>query len=132
MNAFYLGDDDRALVAEFLHSVAVRRKNTVAPKVIQALTASPEIYVARPLQRKPIPARTITPSGDEKPGRAECGIYRLKFNKTVNDWIIEEVMLPNGRQKILTVYNTDDKPLEWDFYDLRRDKFGRWLASCCQ
>jgi hypothetical protein len=128
----YLTEEDKRLVEEFLKSVssAKRDRKRPTPKVEQQM--SPEIYVACSIDRKPIPRRQ-----GNKPGKATVRVYRIVEQPTSTSvhsgmFEIEPVMLNNGRQKEVEGFNMDTQPLEWDYYDLRRDKYGRWLLSCCQ
>lgn len=125
MTQHLLNEADKRLIDEFIEIVGNSRINK--PKKIHNDKVAPTtaFYVGRTLDRRPIPKRQ-----GNVPGTAWVGLF--KFVETSGDWQIEPVLYPNGEQVKVKVHNIDKVPLEWDFYDLQRNKYGRWVVTCCQ
>lgn len=126
--AYFLSEADRELVLEFLESVrktkpATPRRNPNTPVPSKA----PEVYVGRPVSRLSIPRRHSA-----KPGTRQCQVFKMVYDQPTDQWTLIEVLKPDGSVLVVDVFNVTSQDLEWDFYELTRDKFGRWLSSCCQ
>lgn len=133
MPAIVLNEQDRNTVNAFLESLRVRRVGRPQASAELIVDSSPDVLIIRPLvTSQMIPKRGRHADGTPRPGGLVVGVWKLQESPPKsNNWSLVPVTYPSGVQRKLTLRNVDNDKLEYDFYDLSRDAFGRWVISCC-
>ena len=125
MPLYGLTDDDKALIESMIRREVTRRINTPIRDEMPGHSFAPDVYIALPPSGG-IPALTRaagTSAGDgDKPGSAICNIYRIDY--TVDPEVLEPV---DGLDA--TVFNLSTTAVDEDWIEVKRTKFGIWLAA---
>mgnify|MGYP006969390411 CR=1 FL=1 len=96
-------------------------RDTVEPDVHQAN----DTYVVR------TPSNGIAPRVGLRPGKATCKVFKmvqLSFGSSQTQ--LQPVLMPDGSNYSITVYNLHEVRIEADFISVDMTKFGFWVVDC--
>lgn len=123
---YFLNEQDRKYLKQALRKVdrlieGTRRTSGDGTDSVDS--ASPEVYIARPVMENQI----IAPMKGMKPSETECHVFRLDRENSEDPWELRPVLLPDEENKTLKVYNASPTSLLYGFHLIKRTKYGRWM-----
>jgi len=120
---FFLTEQDKKILQKLIAREKQRFPELLNKVQERALQMSPEVYIAR---HKDVNGTIGAIDGDE-PGMAPCHIF--KIDHTADPPVLEAITYPDGTNKELEVWNIAPQDIPYGYLEVRRTKFGRWLAA---